>query len=158
MTTVQILSLKEVGRDFILMKDATTTVRVTFADDHQFTAEDSAGFFNHLVEKPLAVPVPTDADKDFFISPDMWPDAFGNVKVIPFRFATAAVEVDGINFAYWRKKLADWKPVRRVSSEPCALCNEIGEVAAYQSPDWSLTQGWAYDICDCCVKKLGLAW
>lgn len=158
MTAVQILKIEEAGQDYVLLKDASTTVRVKFADDDQFTKEDSAGFFFHLVGKAAAVPVPTDADKAFFIAVDMWRDMFGEFNVIPFHFSTAAVEVDGIDFAYWRKRLANWEAVRKISGEACWLCDEIGQVTTYQSRDWSQSKGWAYDICDCCVKKLGLAW
>jgi len=42
MSAVHILNIEEAGSDYILMKDATTTVRVKFADDHQFPREDSA--------------------------------------------------------------------------------------------------------------------
>ena len=158
MSTVQIFNIAEAGQDYVLFKDADTSVRVKFADETNFTKEDNAGFFHHLVGKPAALSVPIDRDYNFFIAVDMWRDLFDNFKVVPFHFATEIVEVNGVDYAFWRKKLASWKAVRVGSGEPCWLCDEIRDYTTYQHPDWSRSQDWAYDICGQCEKKLGLAW
>jgi hypothetical protein len=161
-TAVQILNIEEAGLDYVLFKDVETSVMVKFADDRDFTKEDSAGFFRHLVGKPAAIPVSDEADHNFltsqdgfYIAVDMWRDLFGDLKVVPFNFAIAAIEVNGIDYSQWRKKLTSWKPIRKSSAEPCWLCDEIGSCTTYQSPDWSRSQDWAYDICGQCERKLG---
>ncbi len=156
-TAVQIFNIQEAGRDFVLLKDAHTSVRVKFADDRDFTKEDSAGFFRGLVGKPAAIPVSNDS-ADFFVAVDMWRDLFGSFKVIPFHFATSSIEIDGVDYSHWRKKLESWKPVRKGSGEPCWLCDEIGDYTTYQTPDCSRSEDWAYDICRGCEIKLGRAW
>jgi hypothetical protein len=157
-TAVQILNIQEAGRDYVLLRDAKMSVRIGFADDRDFTKEDSAAFFRGLVGKPAAIPVPIVGDAQFFIAVDMWRDLFGDFKVIPFHFATSTVEVDGVDNSRWRKKLASWKPVQKGSGEPCWLCDEIGDYTTYQSPDWSRSEDWAYDICRHCEIEIGLIW
>ncbi len=157
MSTVQILNIQQAGRDFVLFSDPVTTVRVKFADDSQFTKEDSAAFFRSLVGKPAAIPISNDL-RDFFIAVDMWRTPFGEFKVIPFRFATSAVEFNGIDYYRWYEKLRSWNAGRPSSGEPCWLCDEIGEYVTYQSPDWSRKHDWSYDICRACEKRIGLGW
>jgi hypothetical protein len=79
-----------------------------------------------------------------------------DIKVfLPLGFLS---ELQSDELTRWRIKLAGWEPVREGTGEPCWLCDEIGPYTTYQSPDWSRTQDWAYDICFVCSKKIGLDW
>jgi len=151
------LDIEDVGLDFARFKDGATEVWVKFADDSYFTKEDSAAFFRPLIGKPVAIPISNNRS-DFFIAVDMWRGDFGEFKVIPMPFATATVEFNGIDYPHWHDKMKTWKVVRRASGEPCWLCNEIGDYATYQSPDWSRSNDWSYDICCTCERRLALAW
>ena len=62
-----------------------------------------------------------------------------------------------VEITRWRIKLKDWSLVRKGIGEPCWLCDER-ECATYESPDLSLTQDWAYDICRTCLRKMGFDW
>ena len=158
MSTVQILNIQEAGQDFLLLKDADTSVRLEFADDHDFTKEDSAGFFRPLVGKPAAIPVSNDTG-NFFIAVDMWRDLFGNFKVIPFHFAISKVEFRHLEYERWREKLATWKAVRHQKDVlQCAICGEERECTTYASPDTPIFGDSSHDICESCEKKVGLAW
>ena len=151
MTAVEIFNIEEAGKDYALFKNAETSVCVKFADDPNFTKEDSAGFFRWLVGKPAALPVPIKADTNFFIAVDMWRDLSGYLKVVPFRFATSAVDI--VDYSVWSKKLASCKATRHQGDVlPCAACGEYRECTTYESADSS------YDICESCKKKCGLAW
>src|SRR6266404_451375 len=69
--------------------------------------------------------------------------------------SVSGIEVNGIDYLYWLNKLQSWKPVRKGLAGPCWLCDEIGGYTTYQSPDWSQSQDWAYDICGRCERKIG---
>jgi hypothetical protein len=86
---VEVLRIEESGSDYIRLRDEKTDVRINFADDEEFSKEDSAAFFRSLQGKPAAIPV----DGPFFIAVDMWRDRFdGSLKVIPFSFTVESVE------------------------------------------------------------------
>jgi hypothetical protein len=64
--------------------------------------------------------------------------------------------LDFIDYLKWRHKLKTWIPVSKHTDQPCWLCDEMGDCTMFQSPDWTRTSDWAYDICPICVMKLGL--
>src|SRR5579859_6413649 len=70
----------------------------------------------------------------------------------------AVTELNDIKYSRWSKKLESWTRARRVSDEPCWLCDEIDECTTYQSRDLSKSQDWSYDICGCCEQRMGFVW
>src|SRR6266436_5000850 len=88
MTTVEILNIQEAGRDYLVLKNSETGVRVNFDDDKEYTKEESAAFFRSLVGKPAAIPA--DLDQPFFIAVDFWPLSDNDVRVVPFRFGVSS--------------------------------------------------------------------
>lgn len=88
-TKAEILTIHQVGPDYIELTDRDRRVRIRFADDETFSKEESAVFFRGLENKPAAIPV----DGPFFIAVDFWKDWFdGTLRVIPFTFNVSAIE------------------------------------------------------------------
>ena len=158
MTTVEIRTIGDVGRDYVVLQGSDCDLRLEFADDPNFTKENNANFFRPLKGKPAATPVLEQhmSERDMFVAVDMWQDSFRNFKVIPFPFSISNIRILGVGWLQWRFKLRNWKPVRKGLNEACWLCNEIGNYTTYQHPDSSRSQDWAYDICETCVRRLHL--
>lgn len=90
MTTVELLTIRETGPDYVRLQGGDKSVRINFADDQMFSKEDSAAFFRGLRGKPAAIPVD---DSPFFIGIDFQRGSFlGELRVIPFPFTIASVE------------------------------------------------------------------
>jgi hypothetical protein len=92
MTTVEVMKLEEAGTDYLRLRDGDRSVRINLADDEvmgdRVSKEESAAMFRGLAGKDLAIPVD---HSPFFIGMDLWWDDFGQLKVIPFPFATTSI-------------------------------------------------------------------
>lgn len=101
MISLKLYQLKQVGKDYILLADDTTDVRVMFADrpgdvsDLVPTKEEEAAFFRGVkcmigLETPIVSPK---EPKNVNIFLDHHVDLFGMLRSIPFPFHVARIEV-----------------------------------------------------------------
>ena len=94
MTSISVMTLTEVGADYITLSSPRMNVRVNFADEFGFSKEDSAGFFRGLVGKSVALESAesvSDGSTSFYIAVDIWQLAGNSVKVIPMGFSISTV-------------------------------------------------------------------
>ena len=107
---LQLFSVKEVGRDYIVLVDDTTSVKITFAGgsgtpasdlDPPVTKEENAKFFETQKRKGLKAgleaPVrPLNKPQTINIFLDHYVDLFGWLRSIPFPFPVSRIEVSEI--------------------------------------------------------------
>jgi hypothetical protein len=99
---MNLYELKEVGKDFIVIEDSKTDVKITFADredpsnDLKPKKEEEAAFFYGIKNKLIGLEVPVGpfkTKKNMNIFMDTFVDMFGTVKSIPFPFTVASIEI-----------------------------------------------------------------
>ena len=101
MIQMNLYDLKQVGKDFIVVNDGTTDVRITFADTPPGmdfinpTKEEHAQFFKHIqCQIGLAAPVLPSAESrtmDIFL--DHQVVDYGLLRSVPFPFPVTTIEV-----------------------------------------------------------------
>jgi hypothetical protein len=98
---MNLYDLKQTGKDFIVVTDGSTDVKITFADrkpktdDLAPTKEEEAWFFKGVkCQIGLEVPVvPFNKVKNMNILLDHRVDLFGLLRSVPFRFSVASIEI-----------------------------------------------------------------
>jgi hypothetical protein len=101
MIQMKLYDLKQVGKDFIIVTDGTTDVRITFADTPQGmdfinpTKEEHAAFFKHIQcqvgLEATVVSSPKSRTMDIFLDHQIVD--YGLLRSVPFPFPVANVEV-----------------------------------------------------------------
>jgi len=97
MLNVASYTVREVGKDYIVLADSRGNVRVNFADDDalpNLKKEETAASFQHLVGKSVALPEPIRCDPPgrLFIAVDILRDIDNSTRAIPNYFAIASIE------------------------------------------------------------------
>jgi hypothetical protein len=101
MIQLNLYDLKQVGKDFIVVSDATTDIKITFADtppEMDFinpTKEEHAAFFKHIqCQVGLEAPGMASAEsRTMRIFLDHRVVQYGQLRSVPFPFPVAKVEV-----------------------------------------------------------------
>jgi hypothetical protein len=100
--TLQLFELHEIGHDYIVVRDNTMVIRITFADrepidDLIYTKQDEAGFFEGIkCQVGLEAPVTqVNSTQSINIFLDHFVDLFGTLRSVPFPFHVRSVEIIG---------------------------------------------------------------
>jgi len=101
MIQMNLYDVKQVGKDFIVVTDGKTDVRITFADTPPGmdfinpTKEEHAAFFKHIqCQVGLGAPVSSSSKSrtmDIFLDHQIVD--YGLLRSVPFPFPVAAIEV-----------------------------------------------------------------
>jgi hypothetical protein len=70
MLNARIATIEQVGSDHVCFRETGILTKVTFADDGQFTKEDSAGFFGRFAGKAAAI-ASSEKREGYFIAVDV---------------------------------------------------------------------------------------
>jgi hypothetical protein len=88
--TVEVFKIEKAGDDFILLRNESRAVQITFEDGYMGTKEENAQFFCHLVGKPAAIPID---GGPLFIGVDIWYEQLsGMAQTMPLPFDIASVD------------------------------------------------------------------